>query len=318
MKNTVSALCLALLLAACSDAPDYALGTLERDRISLPAPVSERIAEITVHEGQAVAAGDTLLVLESVRSGARKDAAEAEVARLQGALDEARAGPRAETIAESQARLRGAEGVARNARNQFERTQALVRRQLLPQADLDRARASLDAADADALAAREQLATLRNGTRVEQIAQAESALAAAKANAAGLAVDLERTRISAPRAGTVDSLPFEAGDQVAVGTPLATLLVGERPYARIYVPEPLRVRIAIGTRVQVHVQGLDTVYAGTVRAIRSEPGFTPYYALAGEDASRLSWLAEVELGTEAGALPVGVPVRAEFADTVTP
>jgi hypothetical protein len=46
--------------------------------------------------------------------------------------------------------------------------------------------------------------------------------------------------------------------------------------------------------------------------IRSEPAFTPYYALTGRDAARLSYLAEVELDASAAALPVGLPARVEF------
>jgi HlyD family secretion protein len=46
--------------------------------------------------------------------------------------------------------------------------------------------------------------------------------------------------------------------------------------------------------------------------IRSEPSFTPYYALIGEDAARLSYLAEIQLDKDAGELPAGLPVRVEF------
>jgi HlyD family secretion protein len=314
MKKLLSIVTAALLASACAPGPEHALGTLERDRITLPAPVSERIAEIAVREGQAVAAGDTLLVLEPERTGARLDAARADAARLRALRDEALAGPRSESIAEARARLRGAEGVALNARRDFERVRQVVERQVLPAADLDRARANLAAADADAQAAREALALLEHGTRGEQIVQAEAALAAAEANVTALQVDLARTRITAPRAGQVDSLPFKVGDQVPVGTPLAILLVGEKPYARVYVAQPLRASVRVGTAATVHLQGTDASYSGRVRAIRSEPSFTPYYALAGEDASRLSWLAEIELDAAADGLPVGIPVRVDFAD----
>lgn len=312
------AILLLLLLGACRDEAPYALGTLERDRVTLPAPVSERIAEIAVREGQTVAAGDLLLVLEPERTAARGQAAAAELARARAALAEARAGPRDETIAEAEARARGALGIAANARSELARVQSLVARQLLARAELDSARAAATAADADAQAAREAVLALRNGTRSEQLAQAEAAVAAAQANVDALAVDLARTRVTAPRAGQVDSLPFEVGDQVPVGTTLAVLLVGEKPYARVYVPEALRAKIAIGTGAQVRLHGTDAVYAGRVRAIRSEPGFTPYYALAGEDASRLSWLAEIELDAAADGMPVGLPVRAEFAAPAGP
>jgi HlyD family secretion protein len=37
--------------------------------------------------------------------------------------------------------------------------------------------------------------------------------------------------------------------------------------------------------------------------------FTPYYALIGDDAARLSYLAEVSLGKDAASLPAGLPLR---------
>ena len=90
------------------------------------------------------------------------------------------------------------------------------------------------------------------------------------------------------------------------------MLVGDAPFARVYVPEPLRADVQVGDRATVLV-GADggRSYAGRVRMIRNEPAFTPYYALAGEDAARLSYLAEVEL-EDAGDLPAGLPLRVVF------
>ena len=116
----------------------------------------------------------------------------------------------------------------------------------------------------------------------------------------------------APRAARVDSLPYRLGDQAPVGAPLAILLAGDAPYARIYVPVQQRVNVRVGDAIAVWVTGRDKPYAGKVRMIRSEPTFTPYYALIGDDAARLSYLAEVALGADAASLPVGLPVRVEF------
>jgi HlyD family secretion protein len=72
--------------------------------------------------------------------------------------------------------------------------------------------------------------------------------------------------------------------------------------------------VHVGDRVNVHVEGHDGPLHGTVRMIRSEPSFTPYYALTGDDATRLVYLAEVALApSEARGLPSGFPVRIEFA-----
>ena len=121
----------------------------------------------------------------------------------------------------------------------------------------------------------------------------------------------ERLTVRAPRAGRVDALPFKPGDQPPVGAELVSMLVGDTPYARVFVPAPQRPQLAIGSRFEVHVQGVDTPFPATLRSIRSEPSFTPYYALAGDDASRLVYRAELVLEGEGVAdLPAGLPLTA--------
>ncbi len=314
LGRTLGVLAAMAMLAACAQKTPQVLGTLEWDRIALPAPVSERIAEMPAHEGQMVAAGDTVLVLESVRTKARLDSAKADVLRLQRALDELRVGPRHEEIDQARAKLRGAQSVATNAHQQLDRVQALVARQVLARAELDKSRAETNGADADVNAAQAALATLENGTRPQDIAQAEAAVASAQAQVDSITVDLQRVRISAPRVGRIDSIPYKLGDQPPIGAPLAILLVGDAPYARVYVPEPLRAGVHVGDSARVYAAGRNDAVTGRVRTIRSEPSFTPYYALNGDDVSRLSYIAEIELGKDAASLPAGLPVRVEFAD----
>lgn len=303
-----------LALGACTPAADQALGTLEYDRITLPAPAAERIASIEVREGERVEAGQRLLVLEANRGEAQLAASEAEVARQRQVLEELRNGARSEDIAQARANLAAAEAQARDARAYYQRVQPLGARQLVAAAEVDRARAAAGSADAQVAVARAALQELQNGARPEQLAQAEAALAGAEAQLRGQADTTGRLEVVAPRAGRVDSLPYRAGDEAPVGAPLAVLLVGENPYARIYVPEPLRPQVEVGQAVRVHVGAKgERSYPGRVRMVRSEPAFTPYYALTGKDAARLSYLAEVEL-EGAGDLPAGLPLRVEFGD----
>lgn len=317
-RPALQAMLVVVILCACHSEPPVALGTLERDRLSLPAPTFERIASIAVREGQPVRAGDVLLELESARSAARLEGARAEQERALALLAELEAGPRPEAIAEARARLAGAQAIAHHAGQEFDRVQRIVARRLQPPAALDGARAARDAANAEVRIAREALSLLEHGNRPEQIAQAQAGASAARAQVDALAVDRERTRITAPVDGWVERLPFEVGEQQPVGTPLAILLVGDRPYARVYVPQPLRLRIQIGSPAQITLQGDRRVFPGRVRAIRHAPVFTPYYALSGKDASRLSWLAEIELEASAAALPSGMPLAARFDQDKAP
>lgn len=305
----------ALLLAGCREDPAQALGTLEYDRVTLPAPAAERIVAIEVREGERVRAGQLLLRLEATRTGASTEALRAEAERQRAALSELEAGPREEAIAQARAQLAAAQAAERDARAYYARLQPLGSRQLVAAADVDRARAAASSASAQVRAASAALAELEHGTRGERIAQGEAAVRGAQAQVQAQQATLEKLEVNAPRAGLVDSLPYELGDQAPVGAPLAILLVGDAPYARVYVPEPIRVDVEVGDPARVFVDGREGPLAGRVRMVRSEPGFTPYYALVGKDAARLSYLAEIELtGKDAQRLPAGLPVRVEFGE----
>ncbi len=304
---------LALMLAGCNEEGQQALGTLEWDRVAVPAPAAEKIVRIDVREGQRVAAGARLAQLELARTQSQLAALQAQARQAGDTLAELRAGPRREDIAQGRANLAAAQARATNAQAFYRRMQPLGRQQLVAEAEVDLARAAADNAQAEVRAAQQALLELERGTRSEQIAQGEAALAAAQAQTAVQTVNLEKMDLVAPRAGVVDSLPYRLGDQAPVGAPLVIMLVGDAPYARVYVPEPIRANVRVGQAAQVHVDGRDGTLQGRVRMIRSEPTFTPYYALIGKDVSRLSYLAEVELtGKDAASLPAGVPVRVDF------
>jgi HlyD family secretion protein len=236
-------------------------------------------------------------------------AAQAQATQRREALAELRAGPRGEAIAQARASLAAAQAQARDADAYYARLQPLGRQRLVAASEVDRARAASQSARAQVRVAQAALLELERGTRAEQVAQGEAAVAAADAQARVQAVTLEKLDIVAPRAGRIDSLPYKLGDQAPVGAPLAVMLVGEAPYARVYLPQALRNRLKVGDTVQVRLDGQKKAYTGRVRMIRSEPSFTPYFALTGQDAERLSYLAEISLGQEAAGLPVGAPLQ---------
>ena len=303
---------IAVALCACRERPAEVLGTLEYDRVSLPAPVSEPIVAIEVREGEAVRAGQVLLRFEPSRTAAGVEAAAAEADRQRATLSAVEHGARGERIDAARAQLASAQAQSREADAYVARLEPLARRQLVAAADLDRARATRDTAAAGMRAARATLDELERGSREEDIAQARAAAAGASAQLAGERVGLARLQVVAPRRAHVDSLPFKRGDQPPAGATVAILLAGDAPYARVYVPEPMRASVRIGAPATVRIDGHAPV-RGRVRAIRSEPVFTPYYALTGDDAARLSYLAEIALDPHtAGELPAGLPVRVDF------
>jgi HlyD family secretion protein len=303
---------LALLAGACSDdgAGLEMHGTLERDRLELVAESDEQIVEVLVREGDRVPAGTLLLRQQAGTMQPRLDQARAALAEAERRLADAVAGPRPREIDEGRAALAGAESAVATERREFERVEQLVERKLLSASSLDQARTRRDAAVAARDQARARLRLLQEGTRPEQIREAEAAVARSRAALAELETSAALYEVRAPRAGWIEALPYELGERPPARAPVVVLLAEGTPYARIHVPEPLRVRMTAGSRVAVSIDGVEGVLDGTVRFVSAEASFTPYYALTQKDRARLSYLAEVALDDErAATLPVGVPVQ---------
>ncbi|MEH6367582.1 MAG: HlyD family efflux transporter periplasmic adaptor subunit, partial [Pseudomonas marincola] len=246
---------------------------------------------------------------------------EARIAQAQGELSQNRAklaelvkGARVENIQAAEATLEQSQASKLEADRNYARLATLYSRKQIALAELDKARAARDEAQAATRNARANLEELTNGTRIEQIQQAQAAQATSEGKLRELQLAREHLSLQAPRAGRIDALPYKTGDQPPAGAQLVVMLVGDAPYARLFIPASLRTQLAIGDELQVTVQG-STSYTGHVRSISSDPSFTPYYALTGEDASRLMYRAEVVLqGVEAAKLPAGLPVTARLPE----
>lgn len=303
------------LLAGCGQSTPTALGTLEWDRITVPAPAAEVIATLEVREGQRVKAGAVLMQLDPARGDAQFAVAQADTARAQAQLEELKLGPRQEQIAQAQAQLAALRAQSAEATAYYRRVQPLARQRLIAAAELDRARAAAGNAAASVRAAEQAWLERVHGSRAQDIAQGQAAADAAQAQQVVQGVNLQKLQLRAPRDGVIDALPYRQGDQAPIGAPLAVMLVGERPYARVYLPQPLRLQVKVGQPAQIQLEGGGTtVLKGHVRAIRSEPSFTPYYALTGDDVERLSYLAEIEVdeASDMQTLPAGLPVQVRF------
>jgi HlyD family secretion protein len=198
---------------------------------------------------------------------------------------------------------------------EYRRVEDLIERQLVSKSALDQARAQRDSAAGMHKQARARLDLLLEGTRREEIEQAEAAVRQARAALDELRTSAERYTIVAPRAGTIEAIPYKLGERPPVGAPLVVMLADGAPYARVYVPEPRRTQFLGGSRVQVRVDGRDDSFEGVVRFISAQAAFTPYYALTQEDRTRLSYLAEIDLsGASAAQLPTGIPVQVSMEE----
>jgi len=305
------ALILPMLLQSCADRDaDVALGVLMRERVVLTATANAIITELPVAEGSAVSAGDILVQLEDAVQRANLQLASARLSEAEADLERVIGGARDQEVAIAEARARGARAVYEEAETTLERNRRLLESGTITQARLDQDIARRDSALAELTSAEQALAEIREGARNEDIRIAEAHVAAALAQVAAEQTRLEDLTIRASRDGILDSLPWNLGERVPLGNPVAVLLTGDRPHARVYIPEPARVSLKVGDPVLIRLDGTEAVFEGRLRWISNEPAFTPYFALNQEQRSRLVYLAEVALPAEAAELPVGVPVTA--------
>jgi HlyD family secretion protein len=315
LKTLTLAPALTLLALAACDATDEnrrIVGQLESDRIEITAEVSEPIIERAIIEGQAVEAGQLLIRQDTSRIEARIVEATASELQARARLDELIRGPRRELIVAARANVRGAQDQLAFRETDLERAQEIHSRNLASAELRDRAQAARDTASANLGNLEARLDELLTGTTPEELRQAEEALNQAEARIASLTIDLERHSSVAPVAAVVDSLLFEVGERPVSGQPMAILLSGRQPYARVFVPESLRVHVVPGTSARVFVDGLDEPLEGRVRWVANEAMFTPYFALTEHDRGRLSFAAKVDILNARTRLPDGVPVEVEL------
>ncbi|MET4695927.1 HlyD family secretion protein [Endozoicomonas lisbonensis] len=302
-----------LILSGCTnDSSTQILGTLERDRIVLSATSSEIIVEVLTPEGSRVTEGDLILRLDDQKQQSLVASAQAEVERAEAYLDELNSGARPEEIAAARAQVASQKALYTEARKNYERISVLVEKNTLTQSDLDTALAKQNSLSANLQNVKDKLQLLLQGTRIETLEQAEASLVRARA-----ALQLERQKLDelslyATRDSWLDSLPRHQGERVAAGTPLAVLLADNVPYARIYIPEPVRTQVSVGDKLAIHIDGVDRIYTGTLRKVALDPAFTPHYALNEKERSQLVYLAEVQLPPSAAELPTGIPVQVEL------
>jgi HlyD family secretion protein len=307
-------LMLALPLSACDTSSELnrVVGQLESDRVELTADYAEPITERLVSEGDTVSAGQVLLRQDDSRIAARIVEADAAIAQNQARLDELIRGPREEQIQAERANVSGAKLDLEFRQIEHDRAVKIFDRQLASPETVDRAKANLNAANAKLELHEAQLRELLTGTTVEELRQAESAVSQAQAQLALLEVEKTRHQFVAPIDGLVDSILFEPGERPGIGQPAIIMLAGTQPYARVYIPETIRVSISAGTNARLFIDGLDDAIDGRVRWVSSEAAFTPYFALTEHDRGRLSFMAKVDLLNARERVPDGVPVEVEF------
>ena len=251
-------------------------GNVDVHQVELGFRVSGRIAKLDVDEGNRVAPGTELAQLDAIPFETDVSAATAQVAMAQAQFDKATRGYRSEEIAQAAAAVRQREADLANAKVTDERLKGLFPQGAVTRQDMDNADARVRESDAQLASAREQLALVTRGSRIEDIQTQEANLAASKANLVKTHTALEDATLVAPSGGVVSVRAREVGSIVQAGQTIYTVALNDPVWIRAYVPQPRLGRIKPGMTVKIEIDSVrGRQFDGTVGFISPEAEFTP-------------------------------------------
>lgn len=175
------------------------------------------VKELYVEQGDRVAAGDVIARMDSSTLEAELAQAQANLSQAQANLAKTRAGNTTAAIGQAQASVAQAEAQVREAqarldlandrvrRNETLAAEGAISRDQLDEiiSEANRARASVEQAQAGVREARRRLEDLQNGSRPEDIAVAEARVREAEGRVQAVSTQLEDTAVRAPFAGVI-------------------------------------------------------------------------------------------------------------------
>lgn len=268
-------------------------GYIEGDLVLVGPESAGRIVELAVDSGSNVEAGAFLFALDSQIEQAQRDEAAAKLEDIKSA------GQRPEQIAVLEAAQRRAQAALALSRQDLERQQDLYKRGVAAQATYQQAQSAFDRDQAALEEAERQI-------KAAELAGREAAIQAAQAALDGAEKALEKRRVYAPVAASVEDVYFRAGEVVPAGQPVLALLPPGNRKVRFYVPEPRLSALRLGQDVTVSCDNCQDMRA-TLTFLASEAEFTPPVIFSLEERAKLVFRAEAKL-VHGEPLPLGLPV----------
>ena len=239
-----------------------ASGTLEARTVNVGSLVGGRVTRVLVDEGWHVAAGQTIVTLETETIDRQIAEQKAAIEAARAAYQKALTGPRPEEIAKAQA-------VATNDEVERRRLERLFHAGIV-------AKEQLDDATAKARASAEDLRMLQRGTRKEDIEAARAEVEQQQKRLDTLLKQHAETVVQSSVAGVVQSMGLRPGDLVAPNQPVAEILESSQLWVRVYVPETELGLVRVNQRVRVQVDTFPNQwFPGHVAAVSSQGEYTP-------------------------------------------
>jgi HlyD family secretion protein len=227
-------------------------GRIEADLVDVSTRLSGRVATIMVQEGDLVARGDVLALMDTSELEAQKARAQAAVASAEAA------------VAVAQAGVSKAEASLALARSELGRAEALSGRDVISQANYDIRRTEAQVAEASLAAA-----------RAESSAKAR-AVDAEAANLQEIEARIADSTLRAPGTGRVLYRLAQPGEVLASGGKVLTLVSLGEVYMEFFLPAAAAPRVRLGDEARIIPDVMpDVAIPAFVSFVAPQAQFTP-------------------------------------------
>jgi HlyD family secretion protein len=271
------ALGLSIFLSSCGNRKNAVSGTIEVDEAHVGPRSSGRVEKIFVQEGDRLHEGQLIAQLEAPELRARRELAAAQI-------DTA--------IHDADAQAAQLEFLQADAKRQ----QDLLKRKVVSPNDAERA---------DSLAK----------TQEKSLEAAQMKINQARAQLADIDAQLKEMQVLAPGESILEVLNVKVGDILVppFNQEVATLLLPQHLWVRVYVPEPWLGLIKIGDQVRVRVDsfpGKD--FPGVIEQVNRQAEFTPRNVQTVEDRIRQVFGVKIRLPSNDDRLRAGMAADVYF------
>jgi HlyD family secretion protein len=268
--------CVALaLLAGCQRRNNAVSGTIEVDEVHVGPRMGGRVEKIFAQEGDKLKAGQPLVELDAAELKARRDLAAAQINSA---------------IHDTEAQAAQLEFMRDDALRQ----QDLRKRNVVSPSDAERAASIARAQEKSVEAAK---------MRVVQ----------ARAQLADIDAQLAEMQVKVPTDSILEVLSVKVGDVLAPNREVATLILPQHLWVRVFVPEPWLGLIKVGDPVRVQVDsfpGKD--FDGTVEQVNRQAEFTPRNVQTVEDRIKQVFGVKIRLPNTEDKLRAGMSADVVF------
>ena len=295
-------------------------GYAEADFVKVGPTQAGLLTSVAVVRGDAVQAGALLFTQDDADDLGSRDQAAQMLKQAQDQLANLQNGGKPTEIEQAEANLADAQATFVRSTTDLARGEAQLPTGGVSKQSVDQFRAAHVSARAKVDAARAALAQAKAPMgRVGEIQAQVASVAAARATLAMAEWRLAQRRVTAPAAGRVADVLARAGETMAAGAPVVSLLPPGNIFVRFFVPEPQFSAIHPGDRVALACDGCAADLSARISFISPQAEYTPPLIYSESSKAKLVFLVEARPSREqAVQLNPGQPIEVRPVGSGTP